>query len=119
MLLRCGGRFADLIAEEAALVAALRAAETIGWPLGGRRRFSLAALLGRDPRDPGYFGGRVVSCLARVLVRHVDSDLTALFPARLAKAASYLQYFPIASESAQPSVLINVPSGCFSMSQRV
>ena len=80
MLLRCGGRFADLIAEEAALVAALRAAETIGWPLGGRRRFSLAALLGRDPRDPGYFGGRVVSCLARVLVRHVDFRFDSVIP---------------------------------------
>src|SRR5271157_5244105 len=36
LLSRCGGRFADLIAEEgdAALVAALRAAETIGRPLG-------------------------------------------------------------------------------------
>ena len=36
LLSRCGGRFAGLIAEEAdaALVAALRAAETIGRPLG-------------------------------------------------------------------------------------
>jgi REP-associated tyrosine transposase len=53
LLSRCGGRFADLIAEEAdeALVAALRAAETIGRPLGPPAFLErLAALSGRDPR---------------------------------------------------------------------
>jgi putative transposase len=53
MLSRCGGRFADLIAEEAdeALVAALRAAEAIGRPLGPSAFLDrLAALSGRDPR---------------------------------------------------------------------
>ena len=39
LLERCGGRFADLIAEEPdpAKMAALRAAETIGRPLGAER----------------------------------------------------------------------------------
>jgi putative transposase len=58
LLSRCGGRFADLIAEEtdAALVAALRAAETIGRPLGPPAFLDrLAALAGRDPR-PGKRG---------------------------------------------------------------
>jgi hypothetical protein len=53
MLSRCGGRFADLIAEEAdeALVAALRAAEAIRRPLGPSAFLDrLAALSGRDPR---------------------------------------------------------------------
>ena len=51
----CGGRFADLIAEEAdaARVAALRAAETIGRPLGPPAFLDrLASLAGREPR-PG------------------------------------------------------------------
>ena len=55
---RCGGRFADLIAEEPdpARIAALRAAETIGRPLGGPAFLDrLAALTGRDPR-PGRRG---------------------------------------------------------------
>ena len=58
LLSRCGGRFADLIGEEtdAALVAALRAAETIGRPLGPPEFLDrLAALAGRDPR-PGTRG---------------------------------------------------------------
>ena len=58
LLERCGGRFADLIAEEPdpAKVAALRAAETIGRPLGaGAFLDRLAALTGRDPR-PGKRG---------------------------------------------------------------
>ena len=53
LLSRCGGRFADLIAGEAdaALVAALRAAETIGRPLGPSAFLDrLAAVAGRDPR---------------------------------------------------------------------
>ncbi len=53
LMSRCGGHFADLIADEPApaLIAALRAAETIGRPLG-RPAFldRLAALTGRDPR---------------------------------------------------------------------
>ncbi len=55
LLSLCGGRFADLIAEEAdaARVAALRAAETIGRPLGPPASLDrLATLAGRDPR-PG------------------------------------------------------------------
>src|SRR5208337_588116 len=58
LLERCGGRFADLIAEEAdpAKITALRAAETIGRPLGaGDFLDRLAALTGRDPR-PGKRG---------------------------------------------------------------
>jgi len=58
LLSRCGGRFADLIAEEAdaALIAALRARETIGRPLGPPAFLDrLAALAGRDPR-PGKRG---------------------------------------------------------------
>jgi putative transposase len=50
-LSRCGGRFADLVAEEAdaALVAALRAAETFGRPLAPPSFLDrLAALAGRD-----------------------------------------------------------------------
>jgi putative transposase len=58
LLERCGGRFADLIAEEPdpARVATLRAAETIGRPIG-RPAFldRLATLTGRDPR-PGKRG---------------------------------------------------------------
>ncbi len=53
LISRCAGRFADLIAEEpaAALIAALRAAETIGRPLGASPFLArLAALTGRDPR---------------------------------------------------------------------
>jgi putative transposase len=58
LLHRCGGRFADLIAEEPdpARVAALRTAETIGRPLGAAAFLDrLAALTGRDPR-PGKRG---------------------------------------------------------------
>ena len=58
LLERCGGRFADLIAEEPdpARIAALRAAETIGRPLGaGAFLDRLAALTGRD-RRPGKRG---------------------------------------------------------------
>ncbi len=58
LLERCGGRFADLIAEEPdpARIAALRAAETIGRPLGDAAFLDrLAALTGRDPR-PGKRG---------------------------------------------------------------
>jgi putative transposase len=53
LISRCAGRFADLIAEEPApaLIAALRAAETIGRPLGASPFLDrLAALTGRDPR---------------------------------------------------------------------
>ncbi len=53
LLSRCGGRFEGLIAEEAdaLLVAALRASETIGRPLGSPAFLDwLAALAGRDPR---------------------------------------------------------------------
>ena len=60
MLSCCGGRFADLIAEaaDAALAAALRAAEMIGRPLGppaflhGSRRSPVArpGKRGRKPR---------------------------------------------------------------------
>ena len=59
LISRCGGRFADLIAEEPApaLVAALRAAEPpdrspgVGRPLGAAPFLDrLAALTGRDPR---------------------------------------------------------------------
>jgi putative transposase len=55
---RSGGRFADLIAApaEPGQIAALRAAETIGRPLGaGAFLDRLAALTGRDPR-PGRRG---------------------------------------------------------------
>jgi putative transposase len=51
LLERCGGRFADLLAEkpDPAKIAALRAAETIGRPLGaGDFLDRLAALTGRD-----------------------------------------------------------------------
>ncbi len=53
LLSRSGGRFADLIADEPApaLIAALRAAETIGRPLGDPQFLDrLAARVGRDPR---------------------------------------------------------------------
>ena len=53
LLARCGGRFADLIAEDPApaLIAGLRAAETIGRPLGAPPFLDrLAAIAGRDPR---------------------------------------------------------------------
>jgi putative transposase len=58
LIARCGGRFADLIAgpAEPARIAALRAAETIGRPLGDQAFLDrLAALTGRDPR-PGKRG---------------------------------------------------------------
>ena len=53
LIARCGGRFADLIATEApeSAIAALRAAETIGRPLGSPAFLDrVAALTGRDPR---------------------------------------------------------------------
>jgi hypothetical protein len=53
LLARCAGRFADLLAVEPApgVIAALRAAETIGRPLGAPAFLDrLAALTGRDPR---------------------------------------------------------------------
>jgi putative transposase len=53
LLARCGGRFADLLAVEPSpgAIAALRAAETIGRPLGAPAFLDrLAALTGRDPR---------------------------------------------------------------------
>jgi putative transposase len=53
LLERCGGGFADLIATppSAEAVAALRASETIGRPLGTAAFLdALAARLGRDPR---------------------------------------------------------------------
>jgi putative transposase len=55
---RCGGQFADLIAEapDSARIAALRAAETMGRPLGAEAFLErLAVLTGRDPR-PGRRG---------------------------------------------------------------
>ncbi len=58
LLERCGGRFADLVAEEPnpARIAALRAAETSGHPIGaGAFLDRLAAVTGRDPR-PGERG---------------------------------------------------------------
>ncbi len=58
LLNRCAGRFADLLDDEPApaLLAALRAAETIGRPLGSPDFLaSLAARMGRDPR-PGKRG---------------------------------------------------------------
>jgi putative transposase len=53
MIERCGGRFADLIetAPSAETVSALRAAETIGRPVGSSAFLDrLAAATGRDPR---------------------------------------------------------------------
>jgi putative transposase len=53
LLARCAGRFADLLAVEPSpgMIAALRAAETIGRPLGAPAFLNrLAALTGRDPR---------------------------------------------------------------------
>jgi len=53
LLDRCAGRFGDLIATEpsAEALSALRAAETIGRPLGSAAFLArLAALTGRDPR---------------------------------------------------------------------
>ena len=53
LLDRCGGRFADFVAAPAdpALLAALRAAETIGRPLGSADFLDrLAEATGRDPR---------------------------------------------------------------------
>ncbi len=53
LLERCGGRFADLLDAPASAeaVAALRAAETIGRPLGSPAFLDrLAAAAGRDPR---------------------------------------------------------------------
>ncbi|WP_294535739.1 transposase [uncultured Rhodoblastus sp.] len=58
ILSRCAGGFAELIETEPepAQMAALRAAETIGRPLGGERFFDeIAALTGRDLR-PGKRG---------------------------------------------------------------
>src|SRR5260370_24816381 len=58
LLARSGARFADLLAEEPdpARIAPLRAAETIGRPLGaGAFLDRLAALTGREPR-PGKRG---------------------------------------------------------------
>ncbi len=58
LLDRCGGRFADLLESEAdpAALAALRAAETLGRPLGSPDFLDrLAARTGRDPR-PGKRG---------------------------------------------------------------
>jgi putative transposase len=58
LLSRCAGRFADLLDEEPdpAALAGLRAAETIGRPLGSPEFLdSLAARMGRDPR-PGKRG---------------------------------------------------------------
>ena len=52
-LARCAGRFADRLADKPPpnLIAALRAAEAIGLPLGGPAFLDhLAALTGRDPR---------------------------------------------------------------------
>jgi putative transposase len=53
LLDRCGGRFADLLETEpsAEALSALRAAETIGRPLGSEGFLDrLSALAGRDPR---------------------------------------------------------------------
>ena len=53
LLARCTGRFADLLADEPSpnLIAALRAAETIGRPLGAPAFLDRpAALTGRNPR---------------------------------------------------------------------
>ncbi|MFZ1962688.1 MAG: transposase [Roseiarcus sp.] len=53
LLARCGGRFADLIATAppSGAIAALRAAETLGRPLGGPAFLDrVATLTGRDPR---------------------------------------------------------------------
>lgn len=63
LLERCGGRLGDLIAAPAAPepIAALRAAETIGRPLGSAAFLDrLAAMTGRDarprPRGPKPMG---------------------------------------------------------------
>jgi putative transposase len=67
LLARCGGGFADLIAEEPApaLIAGSRAAETIGRPLGAAPFLDrLAAIAGRDPRPQKR--GRKPSAAARV-----------------------------------------------------
>lgn len=53
MLARCGGRFAEFLdaAPDEAKIAALRAAETIGRPLGGPAFLdAVATIVGRDPR---------------------------------------------------------------------
>ena len=58
LLARCHGRFADWLdaEEDEAATAALRAAETIGRPLGGADFLDrIAAMAGRDPR-PGTRG---------------------------------------------------------------
>lgn len=58
LLDRCAGNFADLLEDEAdpAMLVALRAAETIGRPLGSPDFLDrLAARMGRDPR-PGKRG---------------------------------------------------------------
>ncbi len=69
LLERCGGRFADLLAEEPdrAKIAALRAAETIGRPLGkGAFLDRLAALTGRDPRGKRRRKSRAAAQVAEV-----------------------------------------------------
>jgi len=58
----CGGRFADLKAD-AALVAALRAAETIGRPLGP------PAFLDGSRRSPAEIRGRVSAAASRAARR--------------------------------------------------
>jgi len=79
LLERCDGRFADLIAEEPepALVAALRAAETIGRPLGGAAFLDrLAALTGRNPR-PGKRGRKPRGAAAPVRKRRRANEKAA------------------------------------------
>ena len=74
LLSRAAGRFADLLDEEPdpAKVAALRAAETIGRPLGaGAFLDRLAALTGRDPR-PGKRGRK--SCAAQAIEKRARRD---------------------------------------------
>ena len=70
LLARCGGRFAEMIAEAppAGAIAALRAAETIGRPLGSPAFLDrVAALTGRDPR-PAKRGRKP----AKVGIMHVS-----------------------------------------------
>ena len=78
LLERCGGRFADLIAEkpDPAKIAALRAAETIGRPLGaGDFLDCLAALTGRDPR-PGKRGRKARGATQRGEAGGTQNDRT-------------------------------------------
>ena len=66
---RCGGRLADLVEEAppAELIAALRAAETIGRPLGSPPFLDrLAALTGRDPRPRKRGPKKAVKGLSKV-----------------------------------------------------